>query len=121
MIDRNDLKQFTRKELEDIILSKSGHFLFDSTILELIHDKQKEKHRAYETKVEMLQQERDEWLKQLKLKYQVSEDKELFVKMNYEEQLKYFAKLDEINNVFDEDMKLYEKERKAFMKEYGKK
>ena len=120
MITRNDLKQFTRKELEDIILSRAGISIFASSIEMLIRNKSDDKHLAYETKIETLQRRKEEWIADLKKKYGVEEDKQLFSKMSFEEKIKYLKMVEEINDTFDEDSKLYDKEYKEWEKRHKK-
>lgn len=117
-INRQDLKCFNRKELEDIILSKACFPIFERTILSVIQNKREEKHLAYETKIETLQMHKEEWIKELKNKYGVETDKELFTKMSYEETCKYISMIKEINNVFDEENKLFDEEEMAWKKRY---
>ena len=120
MIDREDLKQFTRKELEDIILSKVGKGIFGWQIEHLIKAKYDEKHQAFETKRETLKRHREEWLEELKQKYDAQTDKELLSQMSIEEKLKCIAKMAEINQLYDEESKLFDEEYKRFERKQGK-
>ena len=63
---------------------------------------------------------KEEYLKSLKRKYNVSDDKELFAKMNYEEKFEYIKKLGEIDKAHDRLFKIYDEESERINKKYGK-
>lgn len=120
MITREDLKGFTKTELEDIILSNACLSIFERTIMRVIDHKRDEKLKCYETKIETLQRHKETWLNQLRDKYNVIDDKDLFKKMNYEETIKYLSMMNEINNAYDEENKFFDEEDKRFERRYGK-
>ena len=120
MLDREDLKQFTRKELEDIILSSGGSAFFERQVEQLIKAKVDEKLQSSELEIETMCRHKEEYLKSLKRKYNVSDDKELFAKMNYEEKFEYIKKLGEIDKAHDRLFKIYDEENERFNKKYKK-
>lgn len=121
MIDREDLKQFTRKELEDIILSNAGNHIFGRIIDNIVIQKRDEKLREAETEMETLQRHKEEWLKSLKVKYGVETDKELFSIMSFDEKATYLTYMDQISKVWEKENKLFDEEQKRFERKYGKK
>lgn len=120
MITREDLKGFTKKELEDIILSNACLSIFERTIMRVIDQKRDEKLSYFETKIETLYRQKETWLNQLREKYNAIDDKDLFKKMNYEETMKYLSMLNEIDKAYDEENKFFDEEDKKFERRYGK-
>ena len=121
MIDREDLKEFSRAELEDIILSNLVNPFIDIYVDNLILEKRNAKFKSFETEMEKLQRDKEVWLNKLKEKYQVDNDKDLFAKMSFKETVKYLAKMDEINKVWEKESKAYDEDYKRFERKYGKK
>lgn len=121
MIDREDLKEFSRTELEDIILSNLVNPFVSRYVDNLILEKRNAKFKSIESEMEKLHRDKEQWLNELKETYQVDNDKDLFAKMSFKERLEYISKIEKINELWDKESKAFDEEHERFESKYGKK
>ena len=89
MIRKEELNQFTKNELIDILLSKAIYPFVERHLNYLIEEKNEAKLNDIDKEIYLAQKEKEDYFKSLKEKYHTDNDKEVISKMDLEEKIKY--------------------------------
>ena len=89
MIRKEELNQFTKNELIDILLSKAIYPFVERHLNYLIEEKNEAKLNDIDKEIYLVQKEKEDYFKSLKEKYHTDNDKEVISKMDLEEKIKF--------------------------------
>ena len=98
MIRKEELNQFTKNELIDILLSKAIYPFVERHLNYLIEEKNEAKLNDIDKEIYQAQKEKEDYIKSLKEKYHTDSDKEVISKMDLEEKIKYIDLISKYNN-----------------------
>ena len=98
MIRKEELNQFTKNELIDILLSKAIYPFVERHLDYLIKEKNESKLNDIDKEIYLAQKEKEDYFKSLKEKYHTDNDKEVISKMDLEEKIKYIDLISKYNN-----------------------
>lgn len=117
---KKELEQFTKQELIEICLSANINRIVERIVDRRINFKIEKELENIDKEFAKINYDKEEYLTDLKYKYKVETDEELFKLMNFEEKMKYIEFISKINNLYDKEDKIYNKENERFKRNYRK-
>ena len=98
MIRKEELNQFTKNELIDILLSKAIYHFVERHLNYLIEKKNESKLNDIDKEIYLAQKEKEDYFKSMEEKYHSNDYKEVISKMDLEEKIKYIDLISKYNN-----------------------
>ena len=94
MIRKEELNQFTKNELIDILLSKAIYPFVERHLNYLIEKKNESKLNDIDKEIYLAQKEKEDYFKSMEEKYHSNDYKEVISKMDLEEKIKLLVHLE---------------------------
>ena len=101
MMRKEELNQFTKNELIDILLSKAIYPFVERHLNYLIEKKNESKLNDIDKEIYLAQKEKEDYFKSMEEKYHSNDYKEVISKMNLEERMIYLKLVSKFNEASD--------------------